>query len=226
MKLKLSLAVAATLLAGGMYASATTMIVSNVDTGIGDTLYANSNGTLMNSGLVTMGYFAAGVTQSQIDTVPELLAQLTLGNFTLVTSAIPGATGPTLGAVRGYAEQSDPTSIGIITGANALLGRVVYSIVTDATSFTVGAGVGQINGGSHFAMVSIGTIVDDNPNESNFTSNPKGLTPIIGTNGTFNGSPGVGADAGAYNTLIMAIPETSSVLLGALGMLGLLRRRR
>ncbi len=207
--------------------NAATMIVNNiVDYAAGDTLYAKNNGALMNSGLVTIGYFAAGITQTQIDTVPELYAQLLAGSFTLVTSAIPGSSNPFVESVAGYASQEVPTSIGAIATGNALIGRTVYSIVTDANIFTVGSGAGQINGGSNFALLSVGTIINDTPFEGAYDSNPKGITPIIGAIGSHNGSPGGTAGEGAYTTLQMAIPETSSVLLGALGALGLLRRRR
>ena len=42
------------------------MQISNLGNGTGDTLYLDSSG-LLSAGIVTMGYFVPGITQSQID---------------------------------------------------------------------------------------------------------------------------------------------------------------
>jgi len=231
MKLKSTVLGICCLVSVSMSASAATMIISNAANGPSDTLYANNNNSLMTSGLVTMGYFTAGITDSSINTVAKLYSELQLGHFTLVTSQIPGTAGPQVGTgAPGYADQASATTVsgGLVAVGQtneALLGRTIYSIVTNATIFTVGAGAGQINGGTNFALLNMGQFASDLPVEQGYSSFPSGITPVIGTIGTFNGNPG-GIGEGTYSTLIMAIPETSSVLLGALGMLGLLRRRR
>jgi hypothetical protein len=219
MKIKSALLVTSTLVFAAITADAATMFVSNVAVGPGDTLYASSNNSLMNGGVVTMGYFAEGITDAQLDSIPKLVAQLAIpGNYTLVTSAVPGAAGPTLsGAFAGYADQELATSIGVITGTNALLGRTVYSIITDAGSLA------SVTLNSQFALINLGPIKDDVPDENQYSSNPTGRVPVLGTFGAFNGDAG-GGDGG-YATLQM-IPEPSAALLGALGVLGLLRRRR
>ena len=88
---------------------------------------------------------------------------------------------------------------------------------------------------SEFALVESGTIKDDVPIENYYYSiGPLGYSasppsqlppPIIGTIGTFQGDPGAGP--GTYRTLKMSyVPETSTALLGALGVLGALGLRR
>ncbi len=218
MKIKSTLLTLATMFVGVMSSNAATMIISNVTDGPGDTLYATSTNSLMNGGIVTMGYFAAGITQSQINTISGLVANL--GSFTIVTSLAPGSPSSSLSAsVPGYAQQDTPTSIGNITGVNPLLGRTVYSIVTSAASLALATG------SSEFALLNLGNITDDVPVEGSFSADPKGRVPVIGTIGTFTGDPGSGA--GTYGTLKMAVvPEPSAALLGAIGALGLLRRRR
>jgi nitrate/nitrite transporter NarK len=83
---------------------------------------------------------------------------------------------------------------------------------------------------SEFALVEAGTIRDDFPMEHTYV--PMGSfpysgspPPIIGTIGTFYGDTGLGE--GAYYTLKMSyVPEPSTALLGALGVLGALGLRR
>ncbi len=205
------------LIAGMMASNAALVVVSNVAAGPGDTLYARQDNSLMNSGLVTMGYFDASVTTADIDTIPELF--LKLGSFTLITSEVPGSMSAQLGAAfAGYADQATGASLGNVTVGNPLLGRMLYSIVTNASSLAGATPTSQ------FALVAVGTIKDDVPVENTYLSNPL-TAPIIGTIGAFNGDAGGGA--GAYNTLKMtSVPEASTALLGALGALGLLRRRR
>ncbi len=63
------------------------------------------------------------------------------------------------------------------------------------------------------------------PDEKEYTINPSGLIPLIGTLGIYNGDAGGGE--GEYKTLkTTLIPEPSAALLGSLGVLVLLRRRR
>lgn len=217
MKLQTALLVVTGMLAGSALSNAAGIMVNNILGGPGvDTLYAKYSGALMDGGLVTMGYFPETINTSDIDTTDKLLAQLS--KFTLITSAVPGSENVTIGGkLPGYVDQADFTSIGNITIGNQLLGRMLYSIVTSASSLATA------NSSSEFALLAIGTIKDDVPVENQYTSNPAGLVPVIGMIDSFNGDAGGGE--GVYTTLKM-VPEASTALLGALGALGLLRRRR
>lgn len=215
MKMKTTLLAVTGLIACMTASNAAVVFVGNVVAGPGDTLYAKQDNSLMTSGLVSIGYFSASVTTADIDTIPELFARL--GDFTLITSQTPGNP-DSIGVSPGYANQDNPTTLAAVTGANPLLGRMLYTIVTSAST------LGTATGLSQFALVPVGPFKDDVPNENTYSTNPTNA-PIIGTIGAFNGDTALGS--GAYNTLKMtSVPEASTALLGALGALGLLRRRR
>ena len=194
------------------------VVINNIAVGPGDTLYANRDGTLMDGGSVHMGYFPSTVNSSDLGTVSMLLAQL--GSFTAIASAVPGAYSVTLGgAFPGYAEQVEASNTGLIDYFSPLLGRTLYQIVTDAPDLE------SVTGASQIALLEMMKIRLDLPWEETYTSNPDGLVPIIGTIGTFSGDAGVGE--GIYLTLKMGlVPELSTAILGALGAVGVLRRRR
>lgn len=221
----MSLALAA-LLTSVASSNAATMLVGNVSNGPGDTLWALNNNTLMTGGIAVMGYFGPGVTESQINTIAGLVANL--GSFVSVSTVGVGTSiGATLGAAAaGYAEDSNSsgTSVpgGLILAGNPLIGRTVYQIVTNAATL---AGATASN---QFYLGSFGTFLGDQPVEQAFAGNPAGRPAIISDGlGTFTGDPGGGAGSGGYVTLKLAVvPEPSAAVLGALGALGLLRRRR
>lgn len=170
------------------------LIVSNVAVGPGDTLYANWDGSLMDGGLVTMGYFPAAVARGDIDTVEELIARLS--SFTVVASQGPGELSPVLGGeFPGYADQGEFSSVGIVTVESALYGRTIYSIVTSAST------LGAVTCGDGIGMLAIGTFREDLPVENQYTSNPTGLTPVIGSIGSYVGDPGPGW--GTYSTFVL-----------------------
>jgi hypothetical protein len=201
--------------------NAATIIISNANDGLTDTLYADSNNVLMNGGLVATGYFTASTTVGDIDTIPELRSAL--ANFTIITSISPGSESGTLGgSFAGYADQfpNATTVTGSPINSGALLGRSIFTIVTSA------ADLNSTLSTSGFALFQSGTLSGDDPNVVEITATPAGVTPIIGSTGTTTGNFG-GQGVGTYNTLKMsAIPEPSTALLGALGVLALLRRRR
>jgi hypothetical protein len=233
MKAKAIMFTIASLVAGIMPTDAAIAYVSNVWNGPGDMLHAYSNNALMNSGLVTIGYFPAEVTRFDIDTIPELYAKLS--SFTVITSARPGSYSPTLYfAAPGYVDQLDVTRFGdptpqgpLVTTGSPLLGRTLYSIVTDAPSL----GVSTLM--SEFALVQGRTIITETYGIQEYYASIGSLQdyakspslPIIGTIGTFQGDVGLGE--GLYYTLKMSyVPEPSTALLGALGVLGALGLRR
>ena len=220
MKLKYTIAVASALLAAALTSNAAQYAIFNYTNGPGtDTLFANSDNTLMDgTGIVTMGYFASGVTVADIDTIGELFALK--GSFTSVQTAIPG-TSEALTA-PGFLAEDYTSSGGNITGSNALIGRMLYAIATDAESLSAATLT------SGYALFTVGTIMDDIPSENAYVANPAGgATIIIGEldSGDFGDLGGLGE--GTYTTLkLVSVPEPSAALLGAVGTLGLLRRRR
>jgi len=221
MKLKKTIIVASALVAGALTSSAATYSLFNVAGGPGvDTLWANADGTLMNgTGSVSMGYFATNPDTSAILTSEDLFALLSLNSFTVVQSAVAGTS--TAFTAPGFLAE-DPSSGGTITTGNALLGRKIYAIATDAATLA------SRTASSVYSMFEVATIVDDVPFEQSYVANPAGSTIILGNLGAYEDSgDAFGLGAGTYTTLGLAgVPEPSAALLGGIGALGLLRRRR
>jgi hypothetical protein len=198
---------------------AATVTIANAQGGAGtDTLWANADGSLMTTGKVSVGYFGSDVTVDQIDTIAELFSKL--GGFTILASATPGSSAPI--AAPGYLMELPPTSF----SPAALVDRTLYAIATNASSLSAAT----IS--SAYSMFAFNIVIDDEPLPQDYTANPAGITPIIGSLDTFTGDPGGAATvnfgeaaSGNYTTLKL-VPEPSSMLLGAVGALGLLRRRR
>jgi hypothetical protein len=209
-----------------MSSSAATMFIQNPSNGPGDTLYALNNNTLMDGGIVTMGYFASSVNVGDISTIAGLVANL--GSFTAITTVVPGSLSTSFGvAVPGYAEGSDAAGVAIPGGSilvgNALMGRSVYQIVTNSATLSGATTANQ------FALIGFGTITGDDAGTQAITGNISigGNVYLSGGAGTFNGDASFAGGEGSYNTLkLAAVPEPSAALLGAIGALGLLRRRR
>lgn len=211
----------------GQLSHAAILAVSNIGDLTTDRLYAYQDGSRMNGGLVTIGYFNSGA----ID--PTTIANLfsNLGNFITVSTFVPGSPMTSLGgmAINGYADNtgdtpgaiggSVPASIGQLLTGNALIGRSYFSIITNASS------LGSATLSSQYALVKLGQLPNEDGGELSFNSNPKSIAPVIGTIGSFTGDLGFGSNT--YSTLKMtSVPEPSAALLGAVGMIGLLRRRR
>lgn len=226
MKLKLIIATALIAVSANSYAAI--FVVSNVvaGTALTDALFQNTStpgvvgnsgatGTLMNGGIVTLGYFAtnAFVPSSNLNSIGT-----TIAGFTVVATGIPGTSSDDLGGSFAGFVQSEAFPGGQITGVNALIGRTLYVFAGNNTSLALSTAWG---------LKAVNTIVDDVPNETTYLANPLGgAAPVIGTIGSFIGNPGL-QGAGTFNTLqLAAIPEPSTALLGAIGALGLLRRRR
>ena len=210
MKIKhaIIVAVSAALLSN---ANAATFVVSNVVDGLSETLYQNADGTLNSGGIATIGYFSAGYTITGV-------AATDLEAFTIVSSAQIGGTSLDLGgAFAGYA-QSDAVDVGTITAGNALLNRPVYSFIGNLNTLALS---------DAWILIQVGTITDDVPTANDYSSNPAANLPVAGYGQVgpgFTGNAG-GQGSATYNTL-QFVPEPSAALLGALGALGLLRRRR
>lgn len=222
MKLKTLILAGFAMISGTLVSHGAQFIINNVAFGPGDYLFATSNNSLMNSGVVAFGYFnSSSITTADVDTIPELYGQL--GNFITVTSGIPGSFSTTLGgSFPGYLEQTVFTNGPFVTpgGANdALLNRPIYAIMSSAAS------LGSALATDEFGLYQVAIFLDDGGTENQYFADPAGRAPIIGSNGTFIGDAGGGS--GTYNTFQMAVvPEPSTLLLSALGVLALLRRKR
>lgn len=210
MKLKTAFVASTMLLVGASVSNAASFALSNLVDTVSDTLLADSAGVPMSGGVAALGYFPAGVI---ITSMADL--QANLSSFTSLSSAAIGDTAASLGGldVAGYA--LGPTSdIGNITTGNPLLGRTLYTL------FGEGA---DLAASTAFGAIQVGTILDDVPFSQSYTGNPTGGTVVVGTSGSFTGDVGFGSST--YGTVNL-VPEPSAMLLGALGALGLLRRRR
>lgn len=212
--MKNKIAIVASFIGLASTAFAANYIPSNVVTGdgSGDALVQNFNGTLNSGGIFAMGFFPSGYVISTSDMDVNIL------NFTIVASGIVGSNSASLGAsLPGYVE-ADPVDGALITGADPLLGRALYVFAGNT---------GTLAGSTEWAIKQIASIADDVPNENDYLGNPLGgAAPAFGSFGSFTGNAS-GFGESTYQTLQLApIPEPSAALLGAFGVLGLLRRRR
>jgi len=199
-------------------ANAAIYFPSNVINGNGstDALIQNANGSLNTGGFVAMGYFAAGYVVGPISSTEEMAN--TIAAFNIVASFNVGGISPSLsGAFPGYYEGL-ATPGGVITAGNPLIGRMLYVF---AGNF------GTLLSSDEWAIKALFPIADDVPNEQTYVGNPfGGISPVYGSFGAFSGNAS-GFGTSDYRTLQLAlIPEPSAALLGAIGALGLLRRRR
>lgn len=194
--------------------NAASAIVTNVQTGTSDTLYANANGTLLDGGVVTIGHFSDGFDVSaNLGDIPSLVA-----DFTVLTSALAGTPSASLGgSFPGFVEQNASTDLGAITGTNTLIGRGLYSFIGSADTLVDSL---------EFGLVFLQNIADDSPVPNDYNSNPSGLALLIGSTGSFTGNASGFGNATHDTVQLVAIPEPSTLLLSALGVLALLRRKR
>ncbi|MEN9535202.1 MAG: hypothetical protein RIR37_475, partial [Verrucomicrobiota bacterium] len=175
-----------------------------------DTLYQNADGSLNSGGVVTIGYFTSGYVITG-DSATDLAA------FTILSSGTLGAESLDLGgAFAGYV-QSSTYDAGTITTGNALLGRPIYSFAGDGVTLAAS---------NYFILIQVGSILDDSPIPNDYVSAPGLADPVAGYGavGSYTGDA-AGQGSSTYRTL-QFVPEPTTTLLGAIGALGLLRRRR
>lgn len=213
MKIKLSLLSA--LIAMASNATAAIVAVNNVGTGYAytDTLFENVNGSLVDGGIVAMGYFGSNNPSGDIANIAATLADFTV----LATGVIGGYSVSLDGGFAGYVEAAE-VNLGDLLSGNALIGKKLYAFVGNQSELSLSTA---------YALYLVDTLVQE---ESGFgltyLAQPFGLTPLIGTvdSITTNGPFG---NTETYSTIkLAAVPEPSAALLGAFGALGLLRRRR
>jgi hypothetical protein len=195
-------------------ASAASFQVTNLLDGQTDRLYADPSGVPLQSGIATLGYFPSGFSVSTNVGISDLI-----NNFTVVTSGTIGGLSESLGGgYAGYVEGQFVQPFTINFGS-PLIGRPVYTFLGN------GATLAQ---STAFALYQSGTFSEDVPIPGDYTSRSYIGSPVIGTFGLsapinypFNGF------ATQYPTLkLVAVPEPSAALLGAIGCTALLRRRR
>ncbi len=192
---------------------AATYTVSNVGDGLTDVLLQNGKNLdnsvrLLDGGIVSLGYFPSGYVFTTVSAA--------ITNYTSLTSAFAGSYSATLDASKpGYVEAATFQGATIATG-NALAGRALYVFAGNASTLA---------GSTGFGLQQVGSIQLDEPLEQSYSVTLAGApAPIFGQVGSYTGDAG-GQGVATYTTLNL-VPETSTALLGAIGALGLLRRRR
>jgi len=205
---------------------AATYLLANATGGSTTQSIVDKDGVFINGGSVTIGYYtAADLSYLTGATTTATLLQ----NFvSLGTSSVgPNATVAPNTLQGVFSVQATYTANGT-TG-----GKVPFLLFGNAATFAASTQVAVIG----FSALTSGNFASADP--SSLTGNIRNTTPTFtlgtiykGTWGTFSGDPSPGTAAPAtpapfYGLSSLAvIPETSTSLLGALGALALLRRRR
>lgn len=222
MKLKITAALLA--LSGSCFAATVTLssVGSNYD-GTDDYGILQSNGTTpvaVGAGVARAGFFAT-YTDAQVLTLAteKTLASLTLlfADFQTITSddfsGINSAYGPNAGFVSG----------GVSNYNAAGRNNTLYSYIS----------VGNLATGDFGLFKSNLTLIPDQAPpalEANYALNFQDGTAILGGYGADYqvAYTGLGAAPTSVNSFVLTtlVPEPSAALLGAIGALGLLRRRR
>lgn len=200
-------------------ASAATLAVTNVATGLGDAdaLFENVDGTLVDGGIVALGYFGSNNPSGNIADIAATLADFT----SLATGVIGGYSASLEGNYPGYVEATN-VELGDLLAGNALIGKKLYAFVGNQSELSLSTA---------FALYLVDTFVEEEAGlGGTYLAQPFGITPLIGSVDSITTlSPAVvSGDPETYTTLKLAqaVPEPSATLLGAFGALGLLRRRR
>jgi hypothetical protein len=208
--MKLKLAFASVLMALTVSSQAATYIVSNVGDGVIDVLFQAADNSLLDGGIVAIGYFQTGYSFTTSTDATT--------NFTALAFALSGSPSATLsGSFKGYVEGSMVQGASILSG-NALLGVPLYVFVGNSSTLAASTA---------FGLQQVSTFANDAPFEQSYTANLIGApAPVFGTVGSYTGDA-AGLGSNTYATLqLAAVPEPSTALLGTIGALALLRRRR
>lgn len=205
---------------------AATYALANATGGATTQSIVDKDGVFVNGGSVTIGYYtAADLSYLTGATTTTALLQ----NFvSLGTSSVgPNATAAPNTLQGVFSVQASYTANGT-TG-----GKVPFLLFGNAATFAASTQVAVIG----FSGLATGNFVSADPSALSGNIRNSAATFTIGTIykgtwGAFSGDPSPGTAAPAtpapfYGlSLLEAVPETSTSLLGALGALALLRRRR
>lgn len=227
MKIKCILAVA--VIATTTHSSASTYYINNAINGtVADVLFQDSNGDLLDGGVIAIGHFSGGLPSTSLSDIASIASA-----FTSVTSLLAGSNSVDLGgSFPGYAQLAGGLPNGhfqgpTILGADPLIGNLVYLFAGNGANLGVFDATLNPTGSTAWALGSIATYSSDDPFEQSYVASPSGATLVgdIGSIGTFTGDSGVAN--GSFTTLqLSAVPEPSSLLLSAFGAFALLRRKR
>jgi hypothetical protein len=215
--MKSKLFAAAVFIAASGLSSGANYIISNVSDGLTDTLFATADNQLSTGGVVSLGVFASGFDVSaNLSDYSALVS-----NFTTIfaSGATGGASGSLgLASAPGYTENATVDNAPLLTG-NPLIGRTLYLFAGNLATLAASP---------QLALLNMGPLQNEDGGELDYVANPafRVGNPLIGAFGTLSGDLG-GQGVSTFTTLQMQpIPEPSAALLGAIGALGLLRRRR
>ena len=188
--------------------AATTITVASL--GASSLLVTNSSGTVYSGGSWGVGVFAPGTDFSGEPST--LLSAFNQAGNTAAFSAFPGVFGAAGGAV---VTANLPTTV---TGP--FVGNPMFVIVGNAPTLAGSTDFIVTNSGVNFTQEVEGV-------GGNISALFKNGTVLRGIGTTVNGGSGPTAGQnGQPGITFGVIPEPSAALLGALGALGLLRRRR
>jgi hypothetical protein len=179
-----------------------------------DWLLQNPDGSLADGGIVSIGYFTGGLSSPSLSSISSIIA-----GYTTVHSVTSGSSFDILGpgVHPGYFESS-VYDAGTITSPSTLISLPIYLFAGNNSTLATSTA---------FALLQVGTIADDQPFPQTYVAGLDGgvLVANIGVEGSYTGPTVV--TTGTFTTIqLAAIPEPSSAMLGALGALALLRRRR
>lgn len=194
------------------FASAGVVSGTNIDLGAsGDTIILTGT-TPAVTGIATGGWFTAGFDVAGA-IASNNFASL-VSNFHVLASGQLGgddALGP------GY-KGNYLFSNNYVLGTDVALGTVLYTFIGNAAN---------LSSSTLFALIQhTETVGPDSPSPDSNNLNFGNGTVLIGQKGTTTYNFGGGNVSTPSLTLVAAIPEPSTLLLGAVGALGLLRRRR
>jgi hypothetical protein len=188
-----------------------------------DIVLANSSSTALSGTIIAVGWYDAGFDVAGAVAVNDYASLSSASNFNVLTSALSGDTTSAFGSnIAGYFETPNQ-NYGAPT-AGMLASPQLYILF--------GNGATLASPTSEYALVRFNEFIDpDVPFADSNTLNLTGGSYAIlaGTTGTaVVNLSSVGGSATESNTSLnlVAVPEPSAALLGALGMVGLLRRRR
>lgn len=202
------------IITGGILQAATVSI-ANFQSASDITAIANPNSTPASGGIVSAGYFA-GFTDDEVFTMamdPGNILTLA-SSFTSIGSTTLDSQSPNSGLYNANFE-----SVNLMNGTNS--GKKLYSFLGNASTLT---------GSTQFILWAHTDIIDA---EDSATS-PDSNSLLLGIEGAARFSGGTttttidfGSGSTPVNAIrLAAIPEPSTLLLSALGVLALLRRKR